>query len=126
MNMTVNSEEKVSIIRTERGLTIAGTRITLYDIMDYIIAQYPLKFIQTLFDLTEEQINAAITYIENHNQEVEAEYQQVIKETEELRLYYQEQNRHLITQIASQKSKPGTEAAWEKLQAFKDKRQLKI
>jgi hypothetical protein len=39
-----------AIIRTERGLTIAGTRITLYDVMDYVTAQYPAKFIQGLFD----------------------------------------------------------------------------
>ena len=27
------------IIQTERGLTIAGIRITLYDVMDYVTAQ---------------------------------------------------------------------------------------
>ena len=52
------------IIRTERGLTIAGTRITLYDVMDYVRAQYPSKFIRGLFNLTNEQINAALTYTE--------------------------------------------------------------
>jgi len=54
--MTLASNGKTDIIRTERGLTIAGTRITLYDVMDYVTAQYPPKFIQGLFDLTEEQI----------------------------------------------------------------------
>ena len=34
--MTLASNEQASIIRTERGLTIAGTRITLYDVMDYV------------------------------------------------------------------------------------------
>jgi hypothetical protein len=42
----MNSSYQASIIRTERGLTIAQTRITLYDVMDYLVAQYPLKFIQ--------------------------------------------------------------------------------
>ena len=36
--MTSNATSKANIIRTERGLTIAGTRITLYDVMDYVIA----------------------------------------------------------------------------------------
>lgn len=118
--------EQTTIIRTERGLTISGTRITLYDVMDYVTAQYPPKFIQGLFDLTEEQINAALAYIETNRAEVEAEYQQVLKEFEELRQYYEEQNRELVTRIAAQPPKPGTEAAWEKLRAAKVKRESKV
>ena len=34
--MTAASNDQALIIRTERGLTIAGTRITLYDVMDYV------------------------------------------------------------------------------------------
>ena len=37
------SHHQPAIIRTERGLTISGTRITLYDVMDYVAAQYPLQ-----------------------------------------------------------------------------------
>lgn len=119
------SNGQTPIIRTERGLTIVGTRITLYDVMDYVTAQYPPKFIQGLFDLTEEQIDAALTYIEANRAEVEAEYQQVLKESEELRQYYEEQNRELVAQIAAQPPKPGTEAAWEKLRVAKAKRESK-
>ena len=39
--MSSVSNERADIIRTERGLTIVGTRITLYDVMDYVTAQYP-------------------------------------------------------------------------------------
>lgn len=53
------TNRQASIIRTERGLTIKGTRITLYDVMDCVTAQYPPKFIQGLFELTAEQIDAA-------------------------------------------------------------------
>ncbi|MDJ0621052.1 MAG: DUF433 domain-containing protein, partial [Calothrix sp. MO_192.B10] len=62
--MTPTSNGQVSIIRTERGLTIAGTRITLYDVMDYLKAQYPPKFIRDAFNLTDAQIHAALAYIE--------------------------------------------------------------
>jgi hypothetical protein len=41
--MTLVSNEPSGIIRTERGLTLAGTRITLYDVMDYVTAKYPPK-----------------------------------------------------------------------------------
>ena len=114
-----SASNKPAIIRTERGLTIAGTRITLYDVMDYVIGQYPPKFIQGLFDLTEEQLKAALAYIEANRSEVEAEYQQVIRETEELRQYYEEQNRERVARISTLPPPPGLEAAWKKLQASK-------
>jgi uncharacterized protein (DUF433 family) len=120
----LKSNQPSQIIRTERGLTISGTRITLYDVMDYLKAQYPLKFICNLFDLSEEQINAALTYIEANQTEVEAEYQKVLKETEELRLYYEEQNRERVARIATLPPPLGLEAAWEKLQASKARHQL--
>ncbi len=120
------SNGQSAIIRTERGLTIAGTRITLYDVMDYVTAQYPSKFIRGLFELTEEQINAALAYIEANRAAVEAEYQIVLKEAEELRQYYEEQNRDLVVRIAAQPPKPGTEVAWEKLRAVKATRKSKV
>ncbi|MEG5140469.1 MULTISPECIES: DUF433 domain-containing protein [unclassified Microcoleus] len=123
--MTTLSNEQTAIIRTERGLSIAGTRITIYDIMDYVTAQYPPKFIRGLFDLTEGQINAALAYIEANRDTVEAEYQLVLKEAEELRLYYEEKNRDLIARIAALPPRPGTEAVWEKLRAAKAKREAK-
>lgn len=123
--MTLAPDEQAAIIRTERGLTIAGTRITLYDVMDYVTEQYPPKFIRGLFELTEEQINAALAYIEANRADVEAEYQMVLKEAEELQQYYEQKNRELIARIALKPPKPGTEAAWEKLQATRAKRESK-
>jgi len=119
--MTLASNGQAMIIRTERGLTIAGTRITLYDVMDYVTAQYPPKFIQGLFELTEEQINAALAYIEANRTAVEAEYQMVLEEAEELRHYYEEKNRDLIARLAAQPPKSGQEAVRAKLQAAKAK-----
>jgi|LakMenEpi03Aug12_release.lakeMendotaPanAssembly.Ray.scaffolds.fasta_scaffold618967_2 uncharacterized protein (DUF433 family) len=121
MGMNTVSNGQSTIIRTERGLTIAGTRITLYDVMDYVTAQYPPKFIRGLFELTDNQINAALSYIEANRPEVEAEYELVLKEAEELRQYYEEKNRELIARIAAQPPKPGQEAIRAKLQAAKAK-----
>jgi uncharacterized protein (DUF433 family) len=124
--MTQASNGQATIIRTERGLVIAGTRITLYDVMDYLKAQYPPKFIRALFNLTDKQINTALSYIEANRVEVEAEYQEVLKEAEELRQYYEEQNRELVEKIAKMPPPPGREAAWEKLQAQKAKLKAKL
>ena len=123
--MTKVSHKKSEIIRTERGLTISNTRITLYDVMDYLKEKYPPKFICGLFDLTEEQINTALDYIAENSEQVEAEYQLVLKEAAELREYYESKNRELIDRIAGQPPKPGTEHIWKKLQAAKAKRQSK-
>lgn len=124
--MAPKSNKQAIIVRTEWGLTIAGTRITLYDVMDYVTAQYPPKFIRGLFNLTEDQINAALAYIEANRAEVEAEYQIVLKESEEPRQYYEERNRELIARLAVKPPKPGMEAAWEKLQAQKAKHQAQF
>ena len=115
------SNGKAAIIRTERGLTIAGTRITLYDVMDYVTEQYPPKFIRAMLSLTDEQVKAALSYIDAHRAEVEAEYQTVLKETEELRKYYEEQNRDLIAHIAAKPPRPGTEVIRAKLRAERAK-----
>lgn len=74
--------------------------------------------------MTEDQINAALSYIDTNWAEVEAEYQVVLKETEELRQYYEEQNRESVARIATLPPPPGLEAAWEKLQASKARHQL--
>ncbi|PZO44250.1 MAG: DUF433 domain-containing protein [Pseudanabaena frigida] len=119
--MTPLTNKQTSIIRTERGLTIAGTRITLYDVMDYVIASYPPKFIRAMLDLTEKQLNDALSYIETYRAEVEEEYNFVLKETEELRQYYEEQNRERTERIAAKPPKLGKEAIRVKLQVERAK-----
>lgn len=121
--MNSPTHDHPQIIRTERGLTIAGTRITLYDVMDYLLAHYPPHFIQGLFDLTEPQIKAALVYIDAYRPAVEAEYAQVVKDAEELRQYYEAQNRERVTQIATLPPPPGMEAAWAKLQHSRSQHQ---
>lgn len=119
--MTLVSNEEGAIVRTERGLTIAGTRIAIYDVMDYVTEHYPSKFVSAMLSLTEEQVAAALSYIDSNRAEVEAEYNLVVKEAEELRQYYEEQNRERVARIAAKPPKPGTEAIRAKLKAEKAK-----
>lgn len=119
MNATVlnsNPNGKVTIIRTERGLTIAGTRITLYDVIDHLKAQYPPKFIRDVFNLTDEQLSAALSYIEAHQTDVEAEYQEILKSAEETRQYWEKRNRERFARIAATPPRSEYEAARVKLQ----------
>jgi uncharacterized protein (DUF433 family) len=117
--MAMTSNKQAIIVRTEWGLMIAETRITLYDVMDYVRANYPPKLIGDILNLTEEQINAALSYIEANRAEVETEYQTVQQETEEIRQYWEERNREYLAQIATMPPKPGHEALWAKLQQQK-------
>lgn len=114
-----DSNQNRMIIRTERGLSISGTRITLYDVMDYLIAQYPIRFIRSFFNLTEEQMNVAIAYIEAHRADVEAEYQVVLMQAEESRQYWEERNREHFARVKAMPPKPGQEVLWEKLREQK-------
>lgn len=119
IDMSLTFSEPAIIIRTERGLAIAGTRITLYDVMDYVTENYPPKFIRAMLGLTDEQVAAALFYIETHRAEVETEYQFILKEAEELQQYYEEENRDRVTRIAAKSPKPGREEIRAKLEAEK-------
>lgn len=124
--MASSGTERSEIIRTERGLTIAGTRITLYDVMDYFTAGYPAKLIREKLCLTDAQIDAALSYIEAHQAEINAEYQEVLQIAEDNRQYWEERNREHFARLAAMSPKPGQETLRTKLQAWKDRLESKV
>ncbi len=120
--MTLASNGQAAIIRTERGLTLPGARITLYEVMDLLKAQYPPKLIRDKFNLTDEQVNCALSYLEVNRTQVEAEYQEVLHTREEIRQYWSERNHERLAQIAQMPRQQEKEALWAKLEAQKAKR----
>ncbi len=120
--MTLTQNDQPVITRTERGLTISGTRITLYQLIDYLHANYPRHLIRHQFYLTDEQFDAAMSYIDTHYEEVELEYQTVLQQAEEIRQYWEERNKERIAHIATLPPKPEYKSAWQKLQARKAQR----
>lgn len=117
--MTSVSNEQTAIIRTERGLTIAGSRATLYDVMDFLKAQYPPKLIRDKFNLTNEQLDAALSYLEVNRVQLEAEYLEVLATREEIRQYWEDHNREHFARIAKMPHKSNQEALWAKLEGKK-------
>ncbi len=117
--MTSAAQSQAAIIRTERGLTIAGTRITLYDVMDHLAAGWPPKLILNWLPVTEAQLNAALTYIEVNRMAVAADYQTVLQATQEIRQYWEEKNRERFAEIAQLPPALGQEAVQAKLQTWK-------
>jgi uncharacterized protein (DUF433 family) len=69
---------EAKIINRGRGPEIAGTRITVYDVMDYYKHGWHRDQIAALFRLSSRDIQAAIDYIEARKEEVEEEYQKIL------------------------------------------------
>jgi uncharacterized protein (DUF433 family) len=66
------------IIDRGRGPEIEGTRITVYDVIDYLKENWRAEQIAAMFRLPLEDIEAAMDYIERHEEEVMADYQQIV------------------------------------------------
>ncbi len=66
------------IIDRGRGPEIAGTRITVYDVVDYLKEGWHPIAIAAFFRVSSREVEAAIRYIEEHAEEVYAEYQRIL------------------------------------------------
>jgi uncharacterized protein (DUF433 family) len=66
------------IIDRGRGPEIAGTRITVYDILDYYTLGWHHTLIAATLRISSVQVLAAIEYIELHKEEVMADYQKIL------------------------------------------------
>lgn len=118
----VTTTEQQTVVRTSRGLSVAGTRITLYAILDYLRADWPPKLIQDWLDLSDTQMSDVLTYIAAHQTEVEQEYQQVIDQSEELRDHWDAQLQQHLAQQSSSSITPEQAALRARFQAWKAQR----
>ncbi|MEO1396517.1 MAG: DUF433 domain-containing protein [Cyanobacteria bacterium J06634_5] len=89
------------IVRTGRGLTISGTRTTLYDVLDYLKAQYPPSRIRKKLRLSKAQLEAAFAYIEAYRSELNAEYQEISKMAEDNRQYWKTHSYYRLAPVAA-------------------------
>ena len=115
--MNVETNGHPTVIRTGRGLTIAGTRITLYQILDLLKVGQPQEIVRDRFRLTVKQMQDVIQYIEHNQDEVESEYRDVVEQAEENRRYWEKRNRERFAQINEQAPKPENAEMWHRLQA---------
>ncbi|HZW33684.1 MAG TPA: DUF433 domain-containing protein [Isosphaeraceae bacterium] len=65
---------EAKIIKTGRGPEIVGTRITVYDVLEYHKSGWHRDMIADTLELSSQQVEAAIRYIEEHRDEVMADY----------------------------------------------------
>jgi uncharacterized protein (DUF433 family) len=66
------------IIDRGRGPEISGTRITVYDILDYLEHQWEPARIASFFQISVEQVQAAAQYIDEHRADVECRYREML------------------------------------------------
>jgi uncharacterized protein (DUF433 family) len=111
------SMENKTVVRTPRGLTVKGTRLTIYSLIDEIKSKASFKYIRDLYELTDEEMLDVLDYIHLHSEEVEKEYQEVVREAEENKQYWEERNRERFAAM-----RPEREAFEAKLKALKQKR----
>ena len=108
-----------TVVRTSRGLSIAGRRLTLYSIMDYLRAGWPSHLIRDEFNLTDKQMNDVMEYLAAHRDQVEQEYQVVLQQAEENRRYWETRNRERFERLAQTSPPRDQEQLRAKLQAIK-------
>src|SRR6266480_4663580 len=67
------------IIDRGRGPEIKGTRITVYDVLDYVLGGWHRERIADLFRVHPQEVEAAQKYIEEHTLEVLREYVKMLE-----------------------------------------------
>jgi uncharacterized protein (DUF433 family) len=69
---------EAKIIDRGRGPEIAGTRITVYDVLDYHKSEWHRDMIADTLELSSQEVEVAIRYIEEHRDEVMADYEEML------------------------------------------------
>lgn len=77
------------ILETKRGPSIAGTRITVFSVMDSLKSGQSHDLVKQLFLISDEQLEAVLDYIAAHRVEIEAEYSEIVRRSEERRVTYE-------------------------------------
>jgi hypothetical protein len=103
--------------RPDLGLAVSSTRITLYDILDYLHGDWPAHLIRDWLDITDDPLRVALDYLAAHHDEVEAESRQVLAVAEESRQYWEERNRERFAAIAAKHASTPLDARREALRA---------
>jgi uncharacterized protein (DUF433 family) len=69
--------EPVKIIDRGRGPEVAGTRITVFDIIPYLRANHSPTYIASILGLSTREVLALMRYLEEHRDEVMAINQKI-------------------------------------------------
>lgn len=77
------------IVETSRGPSLADRRMTVYVILDHLKNGCEREFIKEHLLLSDEQLDAALAYIEQHREQVERDYAEILRDSDEKRERYE-------------------------------------
>lgn len=103
------------IQRPDKGLTISGTRVTLYALLDYLHAGRSHEQIGEWLGLTDDQLRVALDYIAAHQDAVEAEYAEVLRQADERRRYWEGRLREHLARTQPAPPSPEKAALYARL-----------
>ena len=104
--------------RADRGLCVAGTKLSLFTLMEYVQAGHQQDLL-TYGQLSAEQLQQTMDYIAAHRVEFNAAYAEYRRKANELESHYRARQACIsATQQRSPNNLTPTQAAiWERLQA---------
>src|SRR5262249_45420289 len=74
--------DEATVIDRGRGPEIRGTRITVFDVLDYLLEGWHPHRIAAFFRIGSRQVEAAVEYIREHRLEVLREYVKILERCE--------------------------------------------
>src|SRR5438128_3013345 len=110
------SDEPIIVMFPGKGPAIRGTRITVYDVMDYYKSGTHRSIIAYTLRVKPEEVDAAIEYIESHREHVMREYQKMLDRDAagnppEIRAKLEESHRRLEEFMKNREAAKKAEAA---------------
>jgi uncharacterized protein (DUF433 family) len=106
--------------RSDRGLCVAGHRITLYLIEDYLRAGWPPHLLRHSLPLSGQEMTEVLDYLAANRSEFDREYERVAREATEREKYWRErEQRRKRLKVARRKFTPEQAAAWARLNALR-------
>ena len=116
--MNTTTTEAV-IVETPRGPSLAGTRITVYSVMDLIKANRSKRYIAQMMLLTPEQVDAVFDYVETHRDAVEAQYARILQREAEARTAFKQWRRERMPHLVDLSPEELRQHLIQKLEAKK-------
>jgi uncharacterized protein (DUF433 family) len=107
--------------RSDRGLCVAGRRITLYLIEDYLRAGWPPHLLRHWLQLSEQETKQVLDYLTANRSAFDREYERVARQATEREKYWREheQQRRKGRKVTPHDFPPERAAAWARLDALK-------
>jgi hypothetical protein len=123
-NTSGTSETAVApgvVRRSDRGLCVAGRRITLYLIEDHLRVGWPPHILRHWLQLSEQEMAQVLDYLDANRSDFDREYEGVVSQAAEREKYWREREERRRKDIKTIRRNltPEQAAAWARLEALR-------